>query len=330
MGRDGRITLADIARRAGVDTSTVSLVLNRRPLADRLTAETRERIFTAARELNYQPSFAARTLKTGRSGAFGLVIGDLRDPYYSMLAYHMIAAAQERGYQVLTCATGWDPDKEVGLLRALYDRNVDGIFYVPGSLERDPKLYETLAAAKFPLIRYCRQDPDFASAGIDYSDGIRRAVADLARRHRRIGHICPVRPYQNLLDSMRAACEETGMELIERRFEHIGLPECIPDIAGFVRDSGISAFVASGSVTAVRLIAHLERSGIRVPDDVEIVGLGDLEMLEYFRPGLSCVSYDTAALMRQSIELLIRYRETGPGGKVLVPSDFISRQTTLC
>ena len=100
MGRNGRATLADIARLAKVDSSTVSLVLNRKPLAERLSAETRERVFAAARELNYQPSFAARTLKTGRSGAFGMVVGDLRDPYYSMLAYHMIAAAQARGYQI--------------------------------------------------------------------------------------------------------------------------------------------------------------------------------------------------------------------------------------
>ena len=85
MGRNGRATLADIARLAKVDSSTVSLVLNRKPLAERLFAETRERIFAAARELNYQPSFAARTLKTGKSGAFGMVVGDLRDPYYSML-----------------------------------------------------------------------------------------------------------------------------------------------------------------------------------------------------------------------------------------------------
>ena len=100
------ITMTELARRLNLSQSTVSLVLNRKPLAERLSAETRERVFAAARELNYQPSFAARTLKTGRSGAFGMVVGDLRDPYYSMLAYHMIAAAQARGYQVLTCATG--------------------------------------------------------------------------------------------------------------------------------------------------------------------------------------------------------------------------------
>ena len=167
MGRNGRATLADIARLAKVDSSTVSLVLNRKPLAERLSAETRERVFAAARELNYQPSFAARTLKTGRSGAFGMVVGDLRDPYYSMLAYHMIAAAQARGYQVLTCATGWDPQKEVELLRMLYDRNVDGVFYVPGSLKRDPALYETLRDQRFPLITYCTDESDFATAAID-------------------------------------------------------------------------------------------------------------------------------------------------------------------
>ena len=329
MGRNGRATLADIARLAKVDSSTVSLVLNRKPLAERLSAETRERVFAAARELNYQPSFAARTLKTGRSGAFGMVVGDLRDPYYSMLAYHMIAAAQARGYQVLTCATGWDPQKEVELLRMLYDRNVDGVFYVPGSLKRDPALYETLRDQRFPLITYCTDESDFATAEIDYSKGFRLAVADLAGRHRRIGHISSVSTcYRNLQESVKTACRLAGVELIERRFEGIGLPECVKEIADYVRASDISAFIVNGSVTAVRLINRLEQFGLRVPRDLEIVGVGDLEVLSLCRPALSCINYDTAALMEQAVELLIRYRESDPGQVALVPSGYIARNST--
>lgn len=330
MGRNGRATLADIARLAKVDSSTVSLVLNRKPLAERLFAETRERIFAAARELNYQPSFAARTLKTGKSGAFGMVVGDLRDPYYSMLAYHLIAAAQARGYQVLTCATGWNPQKEVELLRMLYDRNVDGIFYVPDSLKRDPVLYETLCSLHFPLINYCSDESDFATVAIDYSEGFRLAVADLARRHRRIGYITSVSTrYRSLQESAKTACRLAGVELFERRFEGIGLPECVEVIADYVRTSDIFAFIVNGSVTAVRLINQLEQFGIRVPQDIEIVGIGDLEVLSLFRPALSCINYDTAAMMEQAVELLIRYRESGPGQVALVPSGYIARNSTL-
>ena len=253
-----------------------------------------------------------------------------KNPYYSMLTYHMIAAAQARGYQVLTCATGWNPQKEVELLRMLYDRNVDGIFYVPDSLKRDPVLYETLCSQHFPLINYCSDESDFATVAIDYSEGFRLAVADLARRHRRIGYITSVSTrYRSLQESAKTACRLAGVELFERRFEGIGLPECVEVIADYVRTSDIFAFIVNGSVTAVRLINQLEQFGIRVPQDIEIVGIGDLEVLSLFRPALSCINYDTAAMMEQAVELLIRYRESGPGQVALVPSGYIARNSTL-
>mgnify|MGYP000052543265 CR=1 FL=1 len=104
--------------------------------------------------------------------------------------------------------------------------------------------------------------------------------------------------------------------------------ECVEEIADYVRASDISAFIVNGSVTAVRLINRLEQFGLRVPRDLEIVGVGDLEVLSLCRPALSCINYDTAALMEQAVELLIRYRESGPGQVALVPSGYIARNST--
>ena len=183
---------------------------------------------------------------------------------------------------------------------------------------------------RFPLITYCTDESDFATAAIDYSKGFRLAVADLARRHRRIGYIFSVNTrYRSLLESATTACRLAGVELIERRFEGIGLPECVEEIADYVCASDISAFIVNGSVTAVRLINRLEQFGLRVPQDLEIVGVGDLEVLSLCRPALSCINYDTAALMEQAVELLIRYRESGPGQVALVPSGYIARNSTL-
>lgn len=325
MGRNGRATLADIARLAKVDSSTVSLVLNRKPLAERLSAETRERVFAAARELNYQPSFAARTLKTGRSGAFGMVVGDLRDPSYSMLAFHLITAAQARGYQVLTCPTPWGEEKELALLRLLHERNVDGVFFQPGSFRKDPEFYETLRQEKFPVVTYCTPDPVFATVGVNYEPGFRQAVADLARRHRKIGHICSPHTDSRPLTTV---CKAAGVEPVEHRFRHIGLPDCADEVAEFVRTSGSGAFIVSGSATAVRLMSRLARKGIRVPDDVELVGVGNLEATEWVQPELSCIGYDVAAMMEKAVEMLIDYPSCEPGRSFMTPSEYIVRQST--
>ena len=256
MGRNNRVTLADIASRANVDISTVSLVLNHKARAKKLTAETRDRVFAVAKELNYRPSYMARALKTGKSGAFGMVVGDLRDPSYSMLAFHLITAAQARGYQVLTCPTPWGEEKELALLRLLHERNVDGVFFQPGSFRKDPEFYETLRQEKFPVVTYCTPDPVFATVGVNYEPGFRQAVADLARRHRKIGHICSPHTDSRPLTTV---CKAAGVEPVEHRFRHIGLPDCADEVAEFVRTSGSGAFIVSGSATAVRVMVRVDR-----------------------------------------------------------------------
>ena len=107
-----------------------------------------------------------------------------------------------------------------------------------------------------------------------------------------------------------------------------GLPDCADEGAEFVRTSGSGAFIVSGSATAVRLMSRLARKGIRVPDDVELVGVGNLEATEWVQPELSCIGYDVAAMMEKAVEMLIDYPNCEPGRSFMTPSEYIVRQST--
>lgn len=129
-----RTRIKDIAERVGVSTAQVSMYLNHHPLSARMAEKTKRRIDEAVREMNYQPSAAARSLKKGKSRTLGLVIGDIASVYSGFYSQMLLQEADKRGYQLLISLTLYDKKKEQECLRNLINRQLDGILY---SLELD-------------------------------------------------------------------------------------------------------------------------------------------------------------------------------------------------
>ena len=187
-----RSSLSDVAQAAGVDVSTVSLVLNRKPLARRLRAETRERIEACARELDYRPSRAARALKTGKTGMIGIVVGDISSIFYAEVTAAALRTANLHGSQLLVAATDWSIDKERLALKSLLDAGVDGIIFLPGSFLCHTDQVATIRREKIPVVTYDYKVPGASAVFCDYTPGM--PVVDkipTSDPQRRIGAVAP-------------------------------------------------------------------------------------------------------------------------------------------
>lgn len=172
-----RVTLKDIAARAGVSKSLVSMYLNGNPAA-RLQPETRERIDRAIAELGYRPSFAAQALAQGRTKMIGFVVGGVRDPYFSGMIDVILDTADRRGYQLMLFVTRGQPEKERRCLECLVRSQVDGVLYQP-QLDPDLPLAQELCRIRYPLILFGQRSSQFATAWSDCRAAIRDAVCEV-------------------------------------------------------------------------------------------------------------------------------------------------------
>lgn len=173
-----RTTLKDVAREAGVSATLISKFLNNNP-SGRMSPTTREKIESTLRRLNYRPSELARSLKRGRSGTLGLVISNLGNPHFGMLADMILREAKKAGFQLLLSLCDFGREEELECLNSLINRQVDGILYTEHLY--DSPLVSKLAAEGFPLVVNSFSH-DFSSVNFQMQDAYGEALAFLARQ----------------------------------------------------------------------------------------------------------------------------------------------------
>jgi DNA-binding LacI/PurR family transcriptional regulator len=293
-----RVTLEDVARRVGVSAKTVSNVVHG---TGRVSTDQRELIQKVIEELGYRPNIAARELRQGRSGVIALALPDLREPYFADLASYFVAAAKERGRNVLITQTGGDRDSERSVMEAEDLPSVGTIVLSPLRLTA-----EDVARRKntTSLVLLGEQAEEFHSAtvahvGVSNVRAAQSAVEHLiARGRRRIAAVGVQREGPNASSTLRA-------EGYARALAGAGLPadeslRCEVDL--FSRAAGSAAvqrlidagtdfdalFCFNDSM-AFGALYTLAQNGIRVPDDVAVVGFDDVDEARYTIPALTSV-----------------------------------------
>jgi len=310
-----RATIIDVAREAGVSRQTVTRSLN--GMRD-VSETTRARVIAVAASLNYRPNRAAQNLVSGRTTTLGLVVDDLRNPYYPELAAALVQQASERGWTVLVAevgdAVGGDGGDAERMQLVDLARQVDAVVGRNGAV-RDA-LQGAFAAIPFVSLGDRRHDePDEAEAAtrpagvdIDFAQGIREALQHLVSTGRRS------------IAMIDAFGEASGRRLVYREFlqEH-GLPWS-PAAETFAEDThqggvdaavrcraalpDVDAVLVFNDVMAVGVLKGFARAGVRVPEDVAVVGIDGLDLGRFVTPELTSVSVDRAEIARLSLELL--------------------------
>ncbi|WP_210507645.1 LacI family DNA-binding transcriptional regulator [Naasia sp. SYSU D00057] len=315
-----RPTMHDVARMAGVSVKTVSNVINDHP---HVRPQVRDRVSSAIRELDYRPNLSARGLRSGKTGVIGLAVPALRENYFAELADAVIRAAEKRSISVLIEQTNGDRDKELEVIGGSRLRLTDGLLFSPVALgQADVGALEV----PFPLVllgerifggptdHVTMHNVSSARAAVEHLLGLGRTRIALVGVER---------------DSLDGASSATlRREGYRQALEGAGIPEApelIPLTGHWGRETGAEAVrhllsegVAFDAIFALNdtlglgALRALGEAGVRVPEDVVVIGFDDLDESRYSVPSLSSIDPGRDAIARMAVELLVeRIAEKG-------------------
>ncbi|WFE36373.1 LacI family DNA-binding transcriptional regulator [Micromonospora sp. WMMD975] len=330
------VSLKDIAERAGVSLATVSNVVNGyRPVGER----TRRRVQQAVDELGYTPNLSARHLRRGRTGLIALAVPELTNPYFAELAEVAIREAAGLGYTLLMENTAARRGEELTLLDGAQRHVIDGLILSPVAIGRA----EVLARrARTPLVLIGEgvYDVPYDHVAIDNVAASRTATAHLvALGRRRIAFVgaSPVDDRQSAhlrIRGYREALDAAGIPYDLRLVvptEHFGRADGEHAVRQLLTlDSPPDAVLAYNDLIAVGALRALARTGRRVPDDVAVAGIDDIEEGRFSNPTLTTVAPDKRAIGRLAVRRLVARieGEAGPPTHVQPSFHLVEREST--
>ncbi|WP_034388759.1 LacI family DNA-binding transcriptional regulator [Deinococcus sp. YIM 77859] len=286
------VTLTQVARAAGVSASTVSRILNG---SANVSAEKREAVERTLARLNYRPNVLARGLASGRTMSIGVLTQDISSPFYGEALRGIEQGLKGSSYLPLFMSGHWHAEEETEAIDLLLARKVDALLIL-GSVMPDEQLREV--ACRVPLVALGRFLPELAGQclRVDNRQGAYLATRHLIEMgHRSIAHIAGLashRDAQDRLSGYRAALEEAGIGfdpglVLEGDFlEHSGFLATTRLVEG--RQLFTAIFAANDQMAyGARLALH--RKGLRVPEDISLVGFDDLAGSMYTSPPLTTV-----------------------------------------
>jgi LacI family transcriptional regulator len=323
---DVAATLRDVARLAGVSTSTVSRALS---LPELVNPATRARVRTAADSLGYEPNKAARGLITGRTGNIGLVLPDLANPFFPSVVKGVQARARSADVAVFVADTDEDVAAEMDLVRALA-KQVDGLILCSPRAEAE---HLKAIAADTTVVLLNRLVDDLPAVVFDHEDGMRQAVAHLAALgHRRIAWVGgPAASWSSDQrgQGLSQASAAHGVDFVE--VGHFP-PHYDGGMAAAdqVVATGATAVIAYNVLVAIGLLARLHARNIPVPTRLSVVGIDDIAMSAMSHPALTTIRLPKQQAGRLAVELLLTLLDnpaTTPERRVL-PGDLLVRAST--
>lgn len=285
-------TIKDIAKQAGVAHTTVSRALRGSPL---IADETSARIRTIAAELGYYPSMAARSLKTHRSQALGVIVSHIADPFFSEILQGIDDISQQSGYSLFIAAAQHDPEREKMIVRSMREHRVDGVILcsTPFSAEQS----QQLLAHNIPIVVINNQAAEDYRYSIyhDDVDGSRQVTRHLIELgHRRVGYL------GNALSGRTTHERQSGFQL---EMAAAGIPVrdvYIHQVNGGSAEDGLvglahylqlperpTALVCYNDMLAVGVLKRLAEAGIRVPEQFSVTGFDNIVYSAFTTPALT-------------------------------------------
>ena len=331
-----RTDIRTIARLANVSIATVSRTINR---VSTVNPKMAKRVWDVIEKMDFVPNTQARSLVSGRSRLVGLVVSEITNPFFPELIQGFEDVAVEHGFEVLVSSTNYDPVRMSHCIRRMLERKVEGVAIMTFGIEEP--LLDQLAKRKVPLafIDVGPERPGISVLKVDYHHGIRQAVQHLAAiGHRDIAFVRgPERLHsaQSRLTAFTSSLRECGIAAPE---SHI--------IAGdHTLEGGVAAMekllqlnrlptavVCSNDMTAIGVMHKLYRTGLRVPEDISVVGFDDIHIAGMMMPPLTTVQMSRTEIARVAFAALRSHIEA-PGDaaarrEFAVQTNLVVREST--
>lgn len=304
-------TMHEVAEEAGVSIATVSRVINGN---SSVSKPMELAVQKAMKKLHYHPSSLARSLKTNRTMSVGVLVPLLEHPGYSRMASGVEKALFENGYRGLICNSEEDEQRENAYIKMLLQQRVDGI--IINTSARDPKYLKELKRNNVPIVLFDRtiEGVDCNQVFCDNSRGGYTGVEHLAKLgHRRVG-LLAAPTYPEVMKRRLAGARQAMLD-----YEMDDDPNLVQNLDSQLFDMGYkagarllqmenppTAIFSLTDVTAVGLLHAAFELGIRVPDDLSVVGYDDLPIASYMTPTLTTVRQPLLEMGKKAVELLFK------------------------
>jgi len=325
-----------VAALAKVSIATVSRTINgSSAVSDRLS----KRVWQAIEQLNYFPNTHARTLVSGRSRLFGIIVENMTNPFFPELIQSFEEVAVAHGYEILVSSSNSDPVILATCVRRMLERKVEGVAVL--SFGAEEPVLDQLMHHDVPIVlaEFHLEDPKISTILMDYSTGIHEAVNHLAALgHRGIAFLAGPHTLHSAItreNDFRTAMREAGLP-IQKKW----IIECDHMLKGGVVGYGKlqklptrpTAILCSNDMTAIGVLRAAYMEGLRVPDDLSVIGLDDIDFAEFTLPPLTTIRLSRIDLARAAFEAL-RQQAEDPGNprmqrEFLVSTSLVVRGST--
>lgn len=318
---------AAVAKLAGVSPGTVSNAINR---PEKVAAGTRERIFAAINELEFVPNRAASALRLGNSRLIGLVVPEITNPFYSAIASGVAEAAAARGYAVALCVSHDDPDRELAAFNMLAEQRVAGVIVVPLTADTNRLRRLRMIGARLVLVDRVAAADEGCSVAVDDVAGGRIALQHLwAEGTSRVVMVNGELSIPQCANRSRGAHEAASVLGLAGSFDEITVMRMTVEegvrVGRTLATDPPQGVFCTNDQLAIGVIHGLTESGLRVPEDVAVVGYGDLELASESRVPLTTVEQPKELVGQAAVESLINEITSDPAQHVHVAALFSPR-----
>jgi LacI family transcriptional regulator len=339
-----KVSISDIARKAGVSVSTVSFVMNDKAVKMRISREVIEKVENVAREMGYRPNQLARGLRTGKTKTIGLIVENISNAFFATLAKTIEDEAKKYDYKVVYCSTDNDEEKARDLISLLSQRQVDGYIITPTQhLAED---IGRLQAENKPVVlidRYFPQHEEIPAVLVDNYEGVAKGTEYLIKKgYRKIALVTIESDMAHMKDRLRAYYDVLGghgIEVEERLVKTVPYvmdrETALTEIKALLSGSGgpLDAVFFLTNYLGVLGIEAIKDLEIKVPEQLAVLCFDDNDIFRLYNPTISVIRQPIEAIGQKAMFALIeRLKHSGTGAypentPVKLIADLIPRQS---
>lgn len=326
------MNIKEVARVAKVSTATVSRTING---SDKVSEQTALRVRRAIEKLRYYPDTNARALGSGRSNLYGLIISDITNPFFPELVKSFEDVAMRHGKEVLVANTNYDPVRAEHCAQRMLQRKVDGVAIMTSEVHS--QVLEDFHQQRIPLIFLdtARSRKNVSRIVVNYQSGIEAAVEHLhSLGHTAIGFIAGPDKYHSA--RIRHKAFQKGMEhrnltlpphFIQKGDHTIsgGYQAMLQMLAGNPRPTAV---ITSNDLTAIGALRAMHEKGLRVPDDISLIGFDDITVSSYTQPPLTSVRIPRNEIAETAFHALVEMKNKHKANVYPVRTELVIRQST--
>ena len=307
-----RISIKDIAKKAGVVPSTVSFVINGKTKEMRISDELAEKVRAVIKETNYQPNHTAVSLRTGKSKIIGLIVEDISNVFFATLAKTIEDEAYALGYKIVYCSTENNDEKGSELIKMLTSQQVEGFLITPSSGMSGE--VSRLLEDKKPVVLMDRYftDVDVPYVLVDNKAGIKLGMKHLfSKGHKKIAFITvdleQVQMQEREL-AYKACMQRKGYDELVLKLSYTIKPEAaVEKIAAFItKTPDLDAVFFATNYLGVYGLESINNLKLKIPEDLAIICFDDHDIFRLFKPGITIIKQPIMDIAVTAIQLLMR------------------------